>query len=183
MCTDETVPTDLRSLISLFEDHFERWLRQRGASGHIGRLLCVLLLADRPLTQSELAERLDISQSTVSKNLKVLSEEWRVVERSRASKGTKEVQYQAGKNSPYDLLLSLIVGFQELINDHRVGMADLQNRLEHLSDDSKQSRAGQKFKQVLEEVEESCEVINNELGSVISSLRLTISQLESQVLS
>ncbi|MHA2304342.1 MAG: HTH domain-containing protein [Candidatus Hodarchaeales archaeon] len=90
---------------------FKNWLTESGTSSYVGQILLTILLSEHPLTQKEIADRLNVSQSTISRNISLISESPPLIYRTKVP-NTKEWQYEKRGDAPLAILLSLLTTFQ-----------------------------------------------------------------------
>ncbi|MHA2027912.1 MAG: HTH domain-containing protein [Candidatus Kariarchaeaceae archaeon] len=107
----ETI-TDLKDEII---DLFEEALADHGQNKRVGTIYANLVASQKSLTQNELAENLEISNSTVSRGLSSLEDRFGLI-KSKRLPGTKKAEYSISEKT-FDKLLT--IGILELYQQYR----------------------------------------------------------------
>ncbi|MHA2296997.1 MAG: HTH domain-containing protein [Candidatus Hodarchaeales archaeon] len=160
----------LDSLIEEWFNQFEIFFREIGASQYLGSILSIFLLEDRPITQEELAERLHISQATVSRCIKILNEKWNVISRIRVPESRKW-HYVNRKNTDVGIIVSVMVSLLDVFRSHNIAVEGILTQLDSIEDQIKEKSEITRFKTILKENFRSTKLIGEELTKVVKNLQ------------
>lgn len=90
----ETLTNLKNEIIELFENALEG----HGQNKKVGTIYANLVASQDPLTQDQLAEKLQTSNSTISRSLTSLEERFRLI-KSKRLQGTKKAEYSVSENT------------------------------------------------------------------------------------
>ncbi|NHJ01049.1 MAG: HTH domain-containing protein [Candidatus Heimdallarchaeota archaeon] len=145
----------------------------------LGRLFTVFIFGhDTIFKQGDLAEKLNVTVSTISRNLKTL-EDWGVIKRTLVrtpKKGTSKDKYEYSekKDSVYSFISILDKNYTEnaeMISEMHEALKRLKGEYDSLPEGIKSSKKGKNISQVLEPLLIYFDIIEEEYYSFIERLQ------------
>lgn len=128
-------------------EQFELWLNNFGIYPNLGRIFLTMLFDKNPLTQEELASGLNVSQSTISRNLKILTENYPLISKSFVHEGSskktgkRKWEYKLSTQSPSDLIIILFNSliekfkFSQMIINSKIALAEKIDESKHTEEE------------------------------------------------
>lgn len=152
---------------------FEIFTMERGLGPYFGQLIALFILADNPLTQNDLASKLDVSQSTISRNLAILTKEPSFIIKSR-DPITKELNYKLNfkKESPIDFLITFLQHSRQDFLSLKYSMSSLHQDSGIVNDNSVDSTSFTNLATVINQIIAACTTMDLELNQFIRNLKL-----------
>ncbi|MHA1994043.1 MAG: winged helix-turn-helix transcriptional regulator [Candidatus Hodarchaeales archaeon] len=160
----------LKQVITEFTTLFEAWLNDAGAGPYAGRILMTILLSDTPLTQKDIANRLGTSVSTVSRNIKLITDSPPLIMKTKIP-NTKEWQYEKRSNTPVVLLSGMILSFTSMLRNNVTPMTNALQRMGNLSEEFLTRPDTKRFQNTLENLLSATKIMLDELDSLLVSFQ------------
>ena len=155
----------LKQVIAEFTTLFETWLNDSGAGPYAGRILMTILLSDSPLTQKDIANKLGTSVSTVSRNIKLITDSPPLIMKTKIP-NTKEWQYEKRANTPVVLLSGMILSFTTMLRNNVTPMTNALKRMGNLSEDLLSRPETKRFQSTLENLLSATKIMLDELDNL-----------------
>lgn len=163
---DENLSKLKTELIDLFEEA----LADHGQNKRVGTVYANLIASSKPLTQDQLAEDLDISNSTVSRALKSLENKFGLINSKRLT-GTKKAEYMISEKTFEKFFTIGIIELFQLYQKFRSRIDLMQKRFEPNLDRKSQSKVVNYYADILDSLGESINFHTDKLGELTSLLR------------
>ncbi|MHA1976600.1 MAG: winged helix-turn-helix transcriptional regulator [Candidatus Hodarchaeales archaeon] len=160
----------LKQVITEFTTLFESWLNDTGAGPYAGRILMTILLSDTPLTQKDIAHKLGISVSTVSRNIKLITDRPPLIMKTKIP-NTKEWQYEKRSNTPMVLLSGMILSFISMLRNNVSPMTNALKRMGNLSEEFLRRSETKRFQNTLENLLSATKIMLDELDTMLISFQ------------
>ncbi|MFW9997411.1 MAG: winged helix-turn-helix transcriptional regulator [Candidatus Odinarchaeota archaeon] len=172
-----TLPDEelLKKVIDDFTSIIESWLKDAGAGPYAGRILMTILLSDKPLTQKDIAERLNTSLSTISRSMRLITDNPPLITRSRVP-NSKEWQYEKRANTPLVLLSGMILSFAALLRNNIFPMESALIQMKNISEELKERPETQRFQSLLENVLSASKVMIEELERLLAGFQTQLTE-------
>ena len=141
----------IEQLKSDYLNTLQNVLGNMGMDPYIARIIQLLRFEEKPLTQSEMKEKLGLSKPTISRNLKVMEEINILNIELRAEKGKDRYAYSLKDNSTYFIFTKYLKKINDLVfgrlDDHKVFMS----KVGQLTDKQRNNKDVQKLIQFVKE--------------------------------
>ncbi|MHA2175212.1 MAG: hypothetical protein ACXABI_10320 [Candidatus Hodarchaeales archaeon] len=170
MSTNIPDNSDLEQVIEEFTSLFESWLKDTGAGPYAGRILMTILLSEEPLTQKDIAKKLNSSLSTISRNIKLITDNPPLIKKTKKP-NSKEWQYEKRANTPVVLLSGMILSFISLLRNNTTPMELALKKMSNLSKEVLERPETKRFRKVMENLLTSTKVMLDELDNLLSSFQ------------
>ena len=170
MVTSIPDKSDLEKVIEEFTSLFELWLKDTGAGPYAGRILMTILLSERPLTQKDIAKKLNSSLSTISRNIKLITDNPPLIKKTKKP-NSKEWLYEKRENTPIVLLSGMILSFISLLRNTTTPMELALSKMNNLSQDVLKRSETKRFRKIMENLLTSTKVMLEELDNLLSSFQ------------
>ncbi|PWI47165.1 hypothetical protein CEE45_13190 [Candidatus Heimdallarchaeota archaeon B3_Heim] len=160
----------LKQVIAEFTSLFETWLNDTGVGPYAGRILMTILLSDIPLTQKDIANKLGTSLSTVSRNIKLITDSPPLIMKTKIP-NTKEWQYEKRSNTPVVLLSGMILSFTSMLRNNVAPMTNALKRMGNLSEELLKRPETLRFQTTLENLLSATKIMLDELDDLFISFQ------------
>lgn len=154
--------------------YFENWLSTSGINPYIARIMQLLRSENRPLTQKEMKEILDLSIPTISRNLKVM-EQMNLLKISIISPMEKtgdKLQYELKDNSLFYIINTFVnriySSFKQRIEDNKV----IIDKIDTLSKDDKKKREIENLVRIIGEEASVFDVMSEKFEQILRELEI-----------
>ena len=160
----------LNQVMSEFTTLFEQMLNDTGAGPYAGRILMTIMLSDKPLTQKDIATKLGTSVSTVSRNIKLITDTPPLIIKTKIP-NTKEWQYEKRANTPVVLLSGMILSFINILRNNVSPMTSALQRMGNLSKEIRERPETKRFHETLENLLSATKIMLEELDQMLISFQ------------
>ncbi|MFW9996114.1 MAG: hypothetical protein ACFFD4_29000 [Candidatus Odinarchaeota archaeon] len=176
------------SLNEEFSNVFEDIMHSIGENPLLGRLYSLFIFYPNSFfNQSDLAEKTNVTVSTISRNLKTL-EDWNVINKRFVRKTAKKAlikdkwEYNERKDSAVALIHGVLnkeFGEKvELIHDRRIGLQRVIEHWKKLNEESKQSEEGKNIIRILNTLNQFFTILDEEYDAFLEKLSSRVKGME-----
>ena len=152
---------------------FEEWLSNSGINPYIGRLMQLFRSENRPLTQGEMQQALNLSKSTVSKNLKVMEglQLLKISVAPPSETSSDKFEYELIDNSLIEIVLTFLTRILDSFKKRNVDNKEVLEKIKNLDSSSKENKEVKNLLRIIEEETGVFDALSEKFDEMLGELK------------
>lgn len=152
---------------------FEEWLSNSGINPYIGRLMQLFRSENRPLTQGEMVQALNLSKSTVSRNLKVMEglQLLKISVAPPSENSSDKFEYELIDNSLFEIVMTFLTRVLDSFKKRNEDNKEVLEKIRNLDESSKDNKEATNLKRIIEEETGVFDVLCDKFDIILQELK------------